>query len=153
MAVIHVCAERVIQAPSAAVYALLADYRVGHPSVLPPAFSRFRVLDGGTGAGTRIQFDLTLGGRTQTVTGVVTEPEPGRVLVETYDRNEMATTFTIDPVGEQSRLRIETMWESSPGVRGVQERLLAPRLLQKIYDEEMTLIAQRLTSAAATGTP
>jgi hypothetical protein len=153
MAVIHVSAERVIQAPASAVFALLADYRVGHPSILPPAFSHFSVLDGGTGAGTRIQFDLTLDGRTQTVTGMVTESEPGRVLVETYDRNEMATTFTIDPVAEQSRLRIETAWESSPGVRGVLERLLAPRLLQKIYDEEMTLIAQRLTAAAATGTP
>jgi uncharacterized protein YndB with AHSA1/START domain len=153
LAVIHVSAERVIQAPASAVFALLTDYRIGHPNILPPAFSHFRVLDGGTGAGTRIQFDLTLGARTQTATGVVTEPEPGHVLVETYDRNEMATTFTIDPVGEQSRLRIETAWKASPGVRRLLERLLAPRLLHKIYDEEMTLIARRLTAASAPGTP
>jgi hypothetical protein len=153
MAPIHASVERLISVPADQVYALLADYQVGHPSILPPAFSHYRVLDGGTGAGTRIQFDLTLGGRTETATGVVTEPQPGRVLVETYNRNGMATTFTIDAVGQQSRLRIETEWVSSSGMRGVLERFLAPRVLQKIYGEEMTLIAQRLSAAPARATP
>jgi hypothetical protein len=153
MAPIHADAERIIPAPAAEVYDLLADYRVGHPSILPPAFSQYRVLAGGTGAGTHIQFDLTLGGRSQTLRGVVTEPEPGRVLVETYERNNMATTFTVDPVGGQSRLRIETVWDASPGLRGVMERMLAPRMLQGLYGEEMALITRRLTGATATETP
>src|SRR3954447_12390222 len=135
MTLIHASAESIIPASAAQVYGLLADYRVGHPSILPAAFSRYMVLDGGSGAGTRIQFDLTLPGRKQTLRGLVREPLPGRVLVETYERNSMATTFTLDPAGEQSRLHIEASWESSLGIRGVLERLLAPRMLQKIYDE------------------
>ena len=50
MARIRVSAERTIPALVEAVYALLADYREGHPSILPPAFSDFAVLEGGEGS-------------------------------------------------------------------------------------------------------
>jgi Polyketide cyclase / dehydrase and lipid transport len=153
LASMRVSEERVIPATADQVYALLADYHVGHPSILPPAFSHYRVLEGGTGAGTRIQFDLTLGGRTLEAKGLVTEPEPGRVLVETYEQNDMATTFTVDPIGLRSRLRIETVWESSPGPRGFVERLLAPRMLQGLFRQEMGLIARRLAGASGPAPP
>ncbi len=52
MPLLHASAERTIPAPAAAVYALLADYRDGHPRILPPAFSDLTVLQGGIGAGT-----------------------------------------------------------------------------------------------------
>ena len=64
---LHVSAERTVPAPAAAVYALLADYRAGHPRILPPAFSDLTVLQGGTGAGTVIRFALRLAGRKQEV--------------------------------------------------------------------------------------
>lgn len=130
-------AERTIPAPAAAVYALLADYREGHPSILPPAFSNFSVLDGGTGAGTRIRFTLTVGGRAQEAEGIVAEPEPGRVLTETYAGNGSVTTFTVDPVGNDSLLRIETAWESRPGLAGLFERFIVPRVLRRLYREEL----------------
>ena len=84
MPLLHASAERTVPAPAAAVYALLADYRDGHPSILPPAFSDLTVLRGGTGAGTVIRFALTLAGRKQVIEARVDEPEPGRVLSETY---------------------------------------------------------------------
>lgn len=130
-------AERTIPAPAAAVYTLLADYREGHPSILPPAFSNFSVLDGGTGAGTRIRFTLTVGGRAQEAEGIVAEPEPGRVLTETYAGNGSVTTFTVDPVGNDSLLRIETAWESRPGLAGLFERFIVPRVLRRLYREEL----------------
>ncbi len=142
MARVLVSAESVIPAPAKAVYDLLADYHEGHPSILPPAFSDFTVLEGGTGAGTRIRFTLTLGRRTQETEGIVAEPEPGRVLTETYPPSNMVTTFTVDPAGDGSRLRIESEWESRPGIAGFFERLIAPRLLQPLYREELDLIEQ-----------
>lgn len=149
----HVSAERTIPAPAAAIYALLADYREGRPSVLPPAFSNFSVLEGGTGAGTRIRFTLTAGGRAQEAEGVVAEPEPGRVLTETYAGNGSVTTFTVGPVGDGSRLRIETAWESRPGFAGVFERFIAPRVLRRLHRDELDLIERwarrRLTHASA----
>jgi hypothetical protein len=51
VAPIRVSAERLIPAPAPRVDALLADYRVGHPSILPPAFSDFTVLTGGRAPG------------------------------------------------------------------------------------------------------
>jgi hypothetical protein len=106
MSQLCVSAERTVAAPAEAVYALLADYRHGHPSILPPAFSNLTVLRGGTGAGTEIRFAMTLGGRKQLVEASVGEPEPGRVLTETYPDRGAVTSFTVDPLGNQSRVQI-----------------------------------------------
>ena len=137
---LHVSAERTIPAPAAAVYALLADYRDGHPRILPPAFSDLTVLQGGIGAGTDIRFALQLAGRKQEVEARVEEPEPGRVLSETYPEKSAVTRFIVDPVGDQSRVRIETSWEPSRGLAGLIERLIAPRMFRKLYTEELDLI-------------
>ncbi len=142
MALVQAAAERTISAPAAAVYDLLADYRNGHPRILPPAFSDFTVLQGGFGAGTRIRFTLSFGGRARETEARVDEPEPGRVLTETYAHNGAVTRFTVTPAGNQSRLQIETSWESSPGIAGLTERLIAPRLLPRLYNEELDLIEQ-----------
>ena len=137
---LHASAERTVSAPAAAVYAMLADYRDGHPRILPPAFSDLTVLRGGVGAGTEIRFALKLAGRKQEGEARVDEPEPGRVLSETYPDRSAVTRFTVDPVGDQSRVRIETTWESSRRLAGLIERLIAPRLFRKLYTEELDLI-------------
>ena len=137
---LHVSAERIIPAPAPAVYALLADYRDGHPRILPPAFSDLTVLEGGTGAGTVFRFALKLAGRTQEGEARVEEPEPGRVLSEAYPAKGAVTHFTVDPVGSQSRVRIETTWQPSRGLAGLIERLVAPRMFRKLYTEELDLI-------------
>jgi hypothetical protein len=136
----HVFAERTVPAPAAAVYALLADYRNGHPSILPPAFSDLEVLRGGIGAGTEIRYALTLAGRKQVVEASVYEPDPGRVLSEAYPDKSAVTRFTVEPEGSQSRVRIETTWELSRAIAGLFERLIAPRLFRKLYTEELDLI-------------
>ena len=129
-----------IPAPAAAVYGLLVDYRDGHPRILPPAFSNFTVLQGGLGAGTRIGFTLTLGGRAQEIEARVDEPEPGRVLTETYPHKGAVTRFTVDAAGSQCHLQIETSWEPSSWVAGLIERLVAPGLFRKLYADELDLI-------------
>jgi hypothetical protein len=137
---LHASAERTVPASAAAVYALLADYHDGHPRILPPAFSDLTVLRGGTGAGTEIRFAMTLGGRKQVVEASVDELEPGRVLTETYREKNAVTSFTVDPEGNQSRVRIETSWDASRGLAGLIERLITPRLFRKIYAQELDLI-------------
>src|SRR5215210_7559190 len=117
MSRLHASAERTVPASAAAVYALLADYRDGHPRILPPAFSDLTVLHGGTGAGTVIRFALRLAGRKQEVEARVEEPEPGRVLSEIYPEKGAVTRFIVDPAGDRSLVRIETSWEPSQGDR------------------------------------
>jgi len=147
---LHASAERTIPAPAAAVYALLADYRDGHPRILPPAFSDLTVLRGGTGAGTEIRFALELAGRKQEVEARVEEPEPGRVLSEIYPEKSAVTRFIVDPAGDQSRVRIETSWEPSRGLAGAIERLLTPRMFRKLYNQELDRIERWAIDPGAT---
>lgn len=152
MATIRVAVERRIAAPSEEVYRYLADYRNHHANLLPAAFSNLTVEQGGYGAGTIISFDLRTGGRTQRRRAKVEEPRPGRVLLERYLDQPAVTRFEVVPEGGHSLVRIETSWESG-GVRGLVERVLAPRMLTPLYREELERLeayAQRQRSAGAT---
>ncbi len=137
MADLHAAAERRIDAPAEHVYRLLVDYRAHHPRFLPPAFSDFRVEQGGVGAGTIHRFRLTVGGRRRTYRMRVEEPEPGRVLTESDQLSSAVTTFTVTPDGSGCRVRIETRWQGTGGVGGVFERLFAPRVLRRLYGDEL----------------
>jgi hypothetical protein len=104
----RVSASAVVRAPAGRVYAILADYRHGHPRIVPrPPFGPLEVEQGGTGAGTVVRFQMRLLGRTRTFRAAVTEPEPGRVLVETDLGRGAVTTFTVDPCGEGQGARVD----------------------------------------------
>ena len=140
MATLRIRAERSMAAPPERVYRCIADYREHHPNFLPPAFSNFRVEQGGVGTGTEIRFDLTVGGRTLQYHGHVAEPEPGRVLAERYADGGV-TTFTVTPEGSGSRVRIETTADAT-GIQGVVARVLAPRLLRPLFIDELARLDQ-----------
>ena len=108
MGFVTITAERTIAAPADVVYHCIADYNEHHrpEGFLPSQFSDFRVEQGGVGAGTVISFSMTVGGRTRRVTQSVTEPDPGRVLVEAGDGG--STTFTVEPTGDRCRTQFET---------------------------------------------
>jgi len=137
---IRVSADRPIQAPPDRVYEILADFRNHHPKILPPAFSDFRVESGGRGAGTVVSYRLKLAGRRWEARSRVEEPEPGRVLTETVADTGAVTTFTVTPEGSGSRVRIDTAWPGAKGVSGWIERLVAPRLLRRLYAQELELL-------------
>jgi uncharacterized protein YndB with AHSA1/START domain len=137
MATIHVSAERTVDAPASDVYRYLADMREHHPRFLPDAFSDFTVESGGVGAGTVTRFKMNAGGRTREYRMQVAEPEPGRVLTESDTESSLVTTFTVDPEGDRSRVRIATTWEGAGGISGFFERTFAPRALRRLYDDEL----------------
>jgi Polyketide cyclase / dehydrase and lipid transport len=138
MAPISVSAERTVGAPASEVYGYIADMREHHPHFLPPAFSDFQVESGGVGAGTITRFNLTAGGRTRHYRTQVAEPEPGRVLTESDTGSSSVTTFTVTPEGNDCRVQISTTWQGAGGVGGVFERLFAPRVLRRLYDDELS---------------
>jgi hypothetical protein len=132
-----------IPAPPENVYAILADYREGHPSILPrPPFVALDVESGGTGAGTVINVRMRVMGRLQSFRSVVTEPEPGRVLVETNDTGYI-TTFTVDSRagGRHASVTIATEFPRLRGVRGNMERWFVTRLLRPVYQKELEKLA------------
>lgn len=125
-----------MEAPAATVYGYIADHEQ-HARFLPPAFSDFEVESGGVGAGTVTRFKVKAGGRTRAFRMRVEEPEPGRVLTESDTESTLVTTWTVTPEGESSRVEISTVWEGAGGIGGFFERLFAPRVMQRIYLEEL----------------
>lgn len=137
---ITAAAERHVDAPARRVYHYIRDFREHHPRFLPPQFSGFRIESGGVGSGTVHTFTLTLAGRSSTHRVRVGEPEPGRVLIESDASRRMLTTFTVDPeMAGGCQVRIESRWYAD-GMRGIVERLMAPRLLRRVYAAELNLL-------------
>jgi hypothetical protein len=136
----QVSADAVINAPAGLVYAVIADYRDGHPHIVPrPPFVSLEVEQGGTGAGTVIRFQMRILGRIRTFRAAITEPEPGRVLAETDLHTGTITTFTVDPVedGWKARVIITTDIETRGGLLGAVQRFLVTRLLRPVYQREI----------------
>jgi uncharacterized protein YndB with AHSA1/START domain len=136
MAKVNATAERTIDAPAERVYGYLADMHQ-HPHFLPPQFSDFQVEEGGVGAGTVTRFAVTAGGRTRNYRMRVSEPEPGRTLVESDANSSLVTTFNVEPRGDKSLVRISTSWDGASGVGGFFERTFAPKAMRRIYLDEL----------------
>lgn len=152
---IRAASSALIPAPPPTVYGLIADYRRGHPSILPPKyFQNLIVEEGGLGAGTRISFQMRSFGTVRQAHARVTEPEPGRRLVETLSDDGIETEFTVDGVAgtQSSRVTIATHYRK-PGLRGWLERLLAPAFLHAVYGAQLRLLAERAGEAQSGGAP
>lgn len=150
MSQFHVEETAVINAPAEKVYAILADYQVGHPAILPTRyFKGVRVTAGGRGAGTTAVVDMNVFGAKVRYNLVVGEPEPGRVLMEEDAEAGVSTTFTVDPIegGRQARVTIATTSKTGPGLRGRLEKLFNPAIMRKVYREELQQLA-RVAQAA-----
>jgi uncharacterized protein YndB with AHSA1/START domain len=137
-----------IDAPPARVYGIIADYHTGHPSILPQAFRNMVVEQGGIGAGTIVRFDVHAYGQVQHCRAVITEPEPGRVLVEqNLEPTPSTTTFTVRP-GASGGTDVTFLTEatSRDGLAGVIERWMSKRFLRRLYAEELALLAKGATA-------
>lgn len=131
--------EGPVAAPPDVVYRYLSDMGNHHPHFLPPAFSDFHVVSGGIGEGTVVTFQFSGGGRSREFRQTLTEPEPGRPMVETDANSSSVTTFVVDPIdgGESSKVTISTQWNGARGIGGFFERMLAPRVMRGIYLDQI----------------
>lgn len=155
MAEIIVTATAVVRAPPPVVYGIFIDYHDAHPRVLPRhAFGALVVEQGGTGAGTVFAVELRQGPRTRTLRMRVTEPQPGRVLMESDVDSDMVTTFTVEPAdgGRESRVTIATRWTRG-GVAGLLERLIAPPLMRPVFRAELRNVEQLARERSGAAAP
>jgi hypothetical protein len=143
-----ITASAIIPARRERVYSLIANYLDGHPRILPKQFSNLMVEQGGVGAGTVIRFQMSLLGKKQSFRAAITEPDPGRVIVETYlDGKDSVTTFTVDPgtAPADSRVTISTELPVKAGFAGTIERKVSTLLLRPIYLKELQNLARMAT--------
>ena len=141
-------ASQIIAAPAEQVYAVIADYHEGHQAILPRRyFKEMIVTEGGYGEGTAITLHMDVFGTKTTYHQQVTEPEPGRLLVEEDREAGVSTSFTVDPIQEgQTKVTICTTMPVKPGLRGKIERFITPPFMRKIYREELQKLSEVASS-------
>jgi Polyketide cyclase / dehydrase and lipid transport len=140
----HISASRRIEALPAAIYSLIADYHDGHRRIVPPKIFRWLSVDkGGIGDGTEIRFAMRVFGSMRTARGIVTEPQPGRVLVESYPDTGDITTFIVEPTQDAgaSSVTITTDLHVADGFSGRLQGFMAERFLRPLYLEELQRLA------------
>lgn len=136
--------SKLVNSPPQIVYSIIADYRDAHPKILPkPPFVSLVVEQGGIGAGTVARVSMKVAGRITTFKTVVSEPEPGHVLVETNDTGYI-TTFTVDPYneGKHSFVTFTTEILEDSGLMKKLEFRLSKILLVPVYEKELINLAE-----------
>lgn len=145
MSQLKISASAIIDAHADNIYSIIADYRHGHPQIIPPEYMYdLQVEKGGYGAGTTIRFKMKVLGVEQSLYQRVSEPEPGRVLVEQdVDSSQSEiTTFTVDPIeqGQKSHVQISTVLNLPSGITGAIQKWLLSMIIPQIYKEELKLL-------------
>ena len=132
-----------LSAPPRRVYEIIANYHTGHPRIVPKQFRNLIVEKGGIGAGTVITFQVKMLGQTTSFRAEVTEPDPGRVLVETnVQGSDSVTTFTVAPGDrpDSAVVTIATTFQRHRGLSGAIEKFITERVIAPMYAEELRLL-------------
>ncbi len=143
----HIEASAVMAGRPDEVYAILTDYSGGHNAILPkPYFKEMVITQGGQGAGTHITVHMEVYGAKRTLNMVVSEPEPGRKLVEEDQDAGVHTTFTVEADGapDRTRVTITTRSKTAPGLAGLLDKLISPPVTRMIYRKELANLAARV---------
>jgi hypothetical protein len=153
--ILRVSASAEVGGAARDVYHMIADYRSGHPRIIPPRYFRnLKVEHGGYGAGTLIRYEMIAFGTMYLARAHVTEPEPGRVLVETDLQKNSVTTFVVDPLGScRSMVTISTDIPVRTGVLGALERLMTRSFLRRVYVAELRRLDEQVRSGGSPLTP
>ena len=141
-----------ISASPKIVYGIIADYKNGHPKILPkPPFVSLVVEEGGLGAGSVLKVQMKVAGKLQTFKTVVTEPEPGRILVETNDTGYI-TTFTVEP-REDAKSSYVTFTTEIPGDSKFSKKIeffFTKFYLPLVYKKELQMLAEVVVKQSKT---
>jgi hypothetical protein len=142
MTQVRVIESAVIDAPPAAVYAVLRDYHVGHPAILPPQFTGITVESGGYGAGTIGTAHMKIMGQKSSFRFEVTEPDPGRVMVEANLDGSVVTAFIVESEngGRQSHVTFDSEFQFPNNPGGWMRRWLMIPMIHRMYREELGIL-------------
>ena len=144
---------QIIDAPAEAIYAVLADYHVGHNAILPrPYFQEMTVLEGGHGAGTRLRIKMKILGKEYTFNQIVSEPEPGRIIKDTDIHTGEGAAFILDPIGDGQRTKVTILSEfiKETGFAGIMQRLITPPISRFVLKKELRNLAEYVANQAQT---
>ncbi len=152
MTQVRVIKSAVIDAPPAAVYAVLRDYHVGHPAILPPQFTGIHVETGGYGAGTIGRADMKMFGQKTSFRFEVSEPDPGRVMVEANLDGSVVTAFIVESEngGRQSHVTFDSEFYFPDNPGGWLRHWLMIPMIHRMYQEELGILNRYMRARQAT---
>jgi hypothetical protein len=136
-------ATKELGAPPDRVLAFLRDYHQARPSILPDSYSRYRVEEGGEGAGTVFSYHFK-SGPTERSFRMQAEESDGR-LIERDELSSFTTTWNVTPAASGSTVTVESSWVGGGGIGGIFERVFAPLGLRRVYGEMLERLAAALS--------
>jgi hypothetical protein len=145
MAQVTATANKTIDAAPERVLEFLRDYNQSRPSILPDSYSRYRVEEGGTGAGTVFSYHFKSGPTERDFRLRSEDSESG--VIERDELSSFSTTWKVVPSANGSRVTIETSWVGGSGIGGFFERLFAPMGLRRVYGEMLERLAAAVQTA------
>ncbi|MEV0250023.1 SRPBCC family protein [Nocardia sp. NPDC050712] len=112
----------------------IADYQTVRPRILSSHYHDYKVVEGGTGAGTVAEWTLqATKDRSRNVQAVVSVSDS--IVTERDKNSSMVNTWTVTPDGTGSQVTLRTTWQGAGGVKGIFEGIFAPLGLKKIQAE------------------
>ncbi|TDC79484.1 SRPBCC family protein [Actinomadura sp. 7K507] len=144
MGQIVVTAERTLKASPDRVLEALSDYAGVRSRILTEHYSEYEVREGGQGEGTVVHWKLAATSKRVRDCLVTVSTSGTDQLVEKDTNSSMATTWTVAPAAEGSRVEIKTTWDGAGGIGGFFERTFAPKGLQRIYDAQLEKLDSEL---------
>ncbi len=143
MGQVSAATTELINAEVAPVLAAVADYDTVRPAILPPAYSDYRVLQGGQGQGTvaawRLQATKSRVRDVQVAVDVA-----GHAVIEKDANSSMVTNWTVAPAGPGCSVTITTTWAGAGGIKGIFERIFAPLGLKRIQGAVLANLKHRV---------
>ena len=140
-----------IDASAPDVYAALADYAGARQEFLPTQhITALTVVEGGYGAGTTFEATLRIPGKSLTFRHVVSEPDPGRILVEVCATGRYRLTFKVDPAGmNRARVTIALDAQRAKGWIGFAQARVIPPVVGRIFRKEVENLRRYLDYPAS----
>jgi ribosome-associated toxin RatA of RatAB toxin-antitoxin module len=120
---------RTIPFDATMLYAIVSDFAEHHRRITPEYVvnSSYRIIQGGHGEGTVVQFESTTGRVPGPIQYVIEEPEPGRVLTMSYNDGVILYTWTFDPIAPgQCSLTASIRYQCREGFHGLYDRFFGP---------------------------
>ncbi|MGX1808725.1 SRPBCC family protein [Nocardia sp. NPDC055321] len=121
----------------------IADYESVRPRILSSHYRDYKVVEGGKGAGTVVEWTLQATEKRQrNVRAAITVSDS--MVTERDSNSSMVTTWTVTPEGNGSLVTVRTSWKGAGGIGGIFEGIFAPLGLKKIQAEVLEKLKQEL---------
>jgi carbon monoxide dehydrogenase subunit G len=138
MATVQAKAQRRVEAPADAVFALVSN-PARRAELLPEAYHDVTI--GTSEQGQVVLYTLHAGGRERDYRVRIVPTEDEHVVTDTDELSSLRTEWSLEPDGDATIVRMRTTWQGAGGVGGFFERMFAPRGVARLHEQTLDKVA------------